>query len=147
MQNAWKGPLCSSCSPITFVQADQGLRCLLTESLDIVVCVNEQRIPRSDCTDVHAHLDLPVHVRHKGLFSPSGTSYIIKHEVLFSHCDLFLFCFCRNEIESINWGSPANTFPRFIKLLQLPVYMYSVLLGLTVSVGGLTESLVSLYVS
>ena len=42
-----------------------------------------------------------------------------------------------------NWGSPGTTFPRFTQLLSLPVYAYSVLLGLTVSVGGLTESLVS----
>ena len=34
------------------------LHCLLTESMDIVVYVNKQRMPRSDCTDAQAHLDL-----------------------------------------------------------------------------------------
>ena len=40
-----------------FVQADLGVRCPLTESVDTVVYVNEQRISRSDCTDAHADLD------------------------------------------------------------------------------------------
>ena len=37
---------------------DQGLRRPLTESVDTVVHVDEQRLLRSDCTDVHADLDL-----------------------------------------------------------------------------------------
>ena len=39
-----------------FVQADQGLCCLLTELVDTVVYVNEQRMSRSDCTDAHDHI-------------------------------------------------------------------------------------------
>ena len=39
--------------------ADQGLHCPHTESMDTVVYVEEERMSRSDCTDVHAHLDLP----------------------------------------------------------------------------------------
>ena len=34
-----------------------GLCCPLTESMDTVIYVYEQRMSRSDCTDVHAHLD------------------------------------------------------------------------------------------
>ena len=45
----------------------------------------------------------------------------------------------------MNWAAPSDTFPRFTQLLRLDQYMYSVLLGLTVSVGGLTESLVRSY--
>ena len=45
-------------SACAFAQADQGLRCPLTESMDIVVYVDEQRMSRSDSTDAHAHLDL-----------------------------------------------------------------------------------------
>ena len=37
---------------------DQCLRCPLTQSLDTVVYVDEQRMTRSDCTDGQAHLDL-----------------------------------------------------------------------------------------
>ncbi|XP_046352911.2 tubulin-specific chaperone D-like [Haliotis rufescens] len=42
----------------------------------------------------------------------------------------------------VNWASPFETFPRFVQLLDQPKYRYSVLLGMAVSVGGLTESLV-----
>ena len=38
-----------------FMQADLGLRFLLTESADIVVYVNEQRMSMSDCTDGHLY--------------------------------------------------------------------------------------------
>ena len=37
---------------------DQGLRCPLTESMDFVINLDDQRMPRSDCTDLQAHLDL-----------------------------------------------------------------------------------------
>ena len=49
----------------------------------------------------------------------------------------------RSEIGEINWTVPAIAFPRMTRLLSLSSYKYSVLLGFTVSVGGLTESLVS----
>ena len=48
------------------VYTDQPVR-VLTESMDIVY-VDEQRMPRSDCMDVHAHLDLSVYIWHKDLF-------------------------------------------------------------------------------
>lgn len=44
---------------------------------------------------------------------------------------------------SVNWNAPAQAFPRITQLLGLPTYRYHVLLGLAVSVGGLTESTVS----
>ncbi|KAJ8318891.1 hypothetical protein KUTeg_003982 [Tegillarca granosa] len=50
--------------------------------------------------------------------------------------------FPQSEVDSINWAAPSDTFARFTKLLHFKTYLYSVLLGLTVSVGGLTESLV-----
>lgn len=43
----------------------------------------------------------------------------------------------------MNWSAPAQAFPRVTRLLALPSYRYHVLLGLVVSVGGLTESTVS----
>ena len=46
-------------------------------------------------------------------------------------------------MSQINWAAASDTFPRFVKLLDLPGYRRHVLLGITVSVGGLTESLVS----
>lgn len=46
--------------------------------------------------------------------------------------------------ESLNWNAPSQAFPHITQLLQLPRYQYHTLLGLTVSVGGLTESTVSI---
>ncbi|KAJ3037081.1 hypothetical protein HDV00_002086 [Rhizophlyctis rosea] len=42
----------------------------------------------------------------------------------------------------INWNNPAEVFPRMVKVLELEAYRREVLVGLVVSVGGLTESLV-----
>ena len=54
-----------------------------------------------------------------------------------------LLRFHSDECAHINWGASSNTFPKFTRLLKEPTFSYCVLLGLTVSVGGLTESLVS----
>ncbi|XP_047427663.1 tubulin-specific chaperone D isoform X2 [Mugil cephalus] len=43
---------------------------------------------------------------------------------------------------SLNWNAPSQAFPYIAQLLRLPEYQYHVLLGLTVSVGGITESTV-----
>ena len=50
---------------------------------------------------------------------------------------------CRAAVASVNWGAPSQAFPRMARLRGLPAYRYHVLLGLAVSVGGLTESTVS----
>lgn len=50
---------------------------------------------------------------------------------------------CLIFYREINWAVPNITFPLFVQLLGMPTYTRSILLGLTVSVGGLTESLVS----
>lgn len=54
---------------------------------------------------------------------------------------------CRSDVASVNWNAPSQAFPRITRLLGLPAYRYHVLLGLAVSVGGLTESTVSEEVS
>ncbi|NIG61969.1 tubulin-specific chaperone D [Pontoporia blainvillei] len=48
--------------------------------------------------------------------------------------------FPRSAVASVNWGAPSQAFPRVARLLGLAAYRYHVLLGLAVSVGGLTES-------
>ncbi|NWU62501.1 TBCD protein, partial [Pterocles burchelli] len=48
--------------------------------------------------------------------------------------------FPRSEKETVNWNAASEAFPRITQLLALPGYQYYVLLGLTVSVGGLTET-------
>ncbi|XP_038402110.1 tubulin-specific chaperone D [Canis lupus familiaris] len=50
--------------------------------------------------------------------------------------------FPRSDVASVNWNAPSQAFPRITRLLGLPAYRYHVLLGLAVSVGGLTESTV-----
>ncbi|XP_053850363.1 tubulin-specific chaperone D isoform X1 [Vidua macroura] len=48
--------------------------------------------------------------------------------------------FPRWEKEVLNWNAASEAFPRITRLLGLPAYQYHVLLGLSVSVGGLTET-------
>ncbi|NXL44779.1 TBCD protein, partial [Podilymbus podiceps] len=48
--------------------------------------------------------------------------------------------FPRSEKETLNWNAASEAFPRITQLLSLPAYQYYVLLGLSVSVGGLTET-------
>ena len=50
---------------------------------------------------------------------------------------------CRKCKDELNFASPSETYPLFSQLLGLEEYRYHVLLGFSVSVGGLTESLVS----
>ena len=56
---------------------------------------------------------------------------------------MYMYFLSRHETSQLNWALPSDTFPRFAELLSVPTYTRSVLLGMTVSVGGLTESLVS----
>ncbi|NWR47300.1 TBCD protein, partial [Regulus satrapa] len=48
--------------------------------------------------------------------------------------------FPRSEEAALNWNAASEAFPRITQLLGLPTYQYHVLLGLSVSVGGLTET-------
>ncbi|XP_046893536.1 tubulin-specific chaperone D [Hypomesus transpacificus] len=58
------------------------------------------------------------------------------------HREELLSIFPLEEAESLNWNAPSQAFPRITQLLHLAQYQYDALLGLTVSVGGLTESTV-----
>ena len=67
-----KGPyaVCGQCRPRSAcanAQADKSLHCPLTESMDTVVYVDEQRMSRSDCTDVC--------IWHKSLFPTLRINY------------------------------------------------------------------------
>ncbi|XP_058024468.1 tubulin-specific chaperone D [Ahaetulla prasina] len=50
--------------------------------------------------------------------------------------------FPRSEAVTFNWKAPSQAFPRVTQLLGLASYRYHILTGLTVSIGGLTESTV-----
>ncbi|XP_041720119.2 tubulin-specific chaperone D [Coregonus clupeaformis] len=58
------------------------------------------------------------------------------------HREELLAIFPPERAESLNWNAPSQAFPHITQLLRLPQYQYHTLLGLTVSVGGLTESTV-----
>ena len=48
-------------------------------------------------------------------------------------------------LDTLNWSAPAEGFGTITKLLPLKTYQYNIFLGLTISTGGLTESLVRTY--
>ncbi|KAL2101636.1 hypothetical protein ACEWY4_003397 [Coilia grayii] len=56
------------------------------------------------------------------------------------HQEELLSIFPPDVASSLNWNAPSQAFPHITQLLRLPSYEYHTLLGLTVSVGGLTES-------
>lgn len=56
-------------------------------------------------------------------------------------CDPFALCFSETTT-TLNWNAPSHAFKYIAQLLGLPEYQYHTLLGLTVSVGGITESTV-----
>ncbi|XP_041473323.1 tubulin-specific chaperone D-like [Lytechinus variegatus] len=56
--------------------------------------------------------------------------------------DELIKIFPKEDIKELNWAAPSDCFAKVTQLLKLRTFQYHVLLGLTVSVGGLTESLV-----
>uniref|UniRef100_A0A3Q3WQ25 Tubulin-specific chaperone D n=1 Tax=Mola mola TaxID=94237 RepID=A0A3Q3WQ25_MOLML len=56
------------------------------------------------------------------------------------HREELLHIFPIETKNSLNWKAPSQAFQYTTRLLRLPQYQYSTLLGLTVSVGGITES-------
>ncbi|MBN3310433.1 TBCD protein, partial [Amia calva] len=58
------------------------------------------------------------------------------------HREELLSIFPSDGAETLNWNAPSQAFPHVTQLLRLPAYQYRTLLGLCVSVGGLTESTV-----
>jgi hypothetical protein len=58
------------------------------------------------------------------------------------HREELLALFNAKVIADINWKVPQSTFPLTVALVSMETYTYHSLLGLVVSVGGLTESTV-----
>ncbi|XP_014679092.1 PREDICTED: tubulin-specific chaperone D-like, partial [Priapulus caudatus] len=58
------------------------------------------------------------------------------------HKEELLEIFPRSSSQELNWSAPSEIFPSIVRMLGLRAYLYPVLLGLCVSVGGLTESVV-----
>ncbi|XP_077590040.1 tubulin-specific chaperone D isoform X2 [Stigmatopora nigra] len=59
------------------------------------------------------------------------------------HRDELLKIFPTEVITRLQWKAPSQAFPYITKLLGLQEYQYQTLVGLTVSVGGLTQSTVT----
>ncbi|KAG7317357.1 hypothetical protein KOW79_019655 [Hemibagrus wyckioides] len=58
------------------------------------------------------------------------------------HQEELLNIFPLDSVKSLNWSAASQAFPHITQLLKLPVFRYHTLLGLAMSVGGLTESTV-----
>ncbi|XP_041861103.1 tubulin-specific chaperone D [Melanotaenia boesemani] len=58
------------------------------------------------------------------------------------HREELLNIFPAETINGLNWKAPSQAFKYITQLLGLPEYQYHTLLGLSVSVGGITESTV-----
>ncbi|KER24447.1 hypothetical protein T265_07878 [Opisthorchis viverrini] len=58
------------------------------------------------------------------------------------HPDQLKKLFPREECDSTMWRSAQQTFRKFVPLLDLPEFRFRLILGLSVSVGGLTEDTV-----
>ncbi|XP_068671771.1 tubulin-specific chaperone D-like isoform X2 [Montipora foliosa] len=97
----------------------------------VMQCLAQQASEKIDRTRAHAG---EIFLRLLYMDSPS-----VPH---IPHYRELLEIFPRNDCSEMNWSAPADCFPRITKLLALSSYRRPVLLGLTVSVGGLTESLV-----
>ncbi|KAJ8251398.1 hypothetical protein GJAV_G00220910 [Gymnothorax javanicus] len=58
------------------------------------------------------------------------------------HREELLSIFPEETADTLDWNASSQAFPHITQLLRLQHYQYHTLLGLTVSVGGLTESTV-----
>ena len=58
---------------------DQGIRCHLTESIDIVIYVDGQKMFRSNSTDAHAQADLRFSQMAEGPFYQGASQHIVLH--------------------------------------------------------------------
>ncbi|CAH3037220.1 unnamed protein product [Porites lobata] len=106
---------------------------LLTPEIcqNVMYCLVQQASEKIDRTRAHAG---EIFLRLLYMDNPC-LPHIPHHREL-------LEIFPRKDCLEMNWSAPSECFPRITKLLGLPSYRDPVLLGLTVSVGGLTESLV-----
>lgn len=97
----------------------------------VMVGVVQQAVEKIDRTRAHAGK-----VFRSLLHSEPAIPNIPHHAELL---EIFPAAACELEI---NWIAESNTFPRFTQLLALETFTYCVMLGLVVSVGGITEKLV-----
>ncbi|XP_019517416.1 PREDICTED: tubulin-specific chaperone D isoform X1 [Hipposideros armiger] len=100
----------------------------------VMCCLAQQASEKIDRFRAHA-----AHVFLTLLHAAGPAGPIIPHV---PHREELEKLFPRSDVASVNWNASSQAFPRITQLLGLPAYRYHVLLGLAVSVGGLTESTV-----
>lgn len=79
--------------------------------------------------------DAKINKNNRFIFSEPTIPHIPHHENIRQIIN-------KKECDSLNWNSAADTFPKFVNLIQFPAYTYNTVLGLICSVGGMTETLV-----
>ncbi|RUS69826.1 hypothetical protein EGW08_022413 [Elysia chlorotica] len=96
----------------------------------MMCCLVQQSMEKIDRTRALAGV-----IFHSLLYHNPPIPYI-PHEAEIKHI------FSEFDANNSSWASAAHTFPLFCRLLELEDYLYSALLGLIISVGGITESIV-----
>lgn len=97
----------------------------------IMCCLAQQTAEKIDWCRAHAG-QIFLHLLH-------STEPVVPH---IPHREELLSIFPPETKTSLNWLSASQAFQCIAKLLGLPQYQYHTLLGLTVSVGGMTPSTV-----
>ncbi|XP_053707339.1 tubulin-specific chaperone D [Synchiropus splendidus] len=92
-------------------------------------CLAQQAAETNDNSRVHAG-NIFLHLLH-------STEPEVPH---IPHKEELLQIFTAEVKGSLNWRASSEVFPYVTKLLALPGYQYRTLLGLTASVGGISES-------
>uniref|UniRef100_A0A3B3Z090 Tubulin-specific chaperone D n=1 Tax=Poecilia mexicana TaxID=48701 RepID=A0A3B3Z090_9TELE len=95
----------------------------------MMCCLAQQAAQQNDHYRAHAG-NIFLHLLHH-------TEPVVPH---IPHKEELLSIFPAETITSLNWNAPSQAFKYITQLLGLPEYQYHTLLGLSVSVGGITES-------
>ncbi|KAM4717640.1 tubulin-specific chaperone D [Anableps anableps] len=120
----------TSLKEITFMVASSSPEILSPNLVkSMMCCLAQQAAEQNDHYRAHAgniflHLLL-------------NTEPVVPH---IPHKEELLSIFPVETITSLNWNAPSQAFKYIAQLLGLPEYQYHTLLGLSVSVGGITES-------
>ncbi|KAM7371736.1 hypothetical protein PAMP_008946 [Pampus punctatissimus] len=122
----------TSLMDVTMLVASRAPEILLPDQVKCVMCcLAQQAAEKIDRYRAHAG-NIFLHLLH-------CTEPAVPH---IPHREELQNIFPAETSTSLNWNAPSQAFQYITQLLGLPQYQYHTLLGLTVSVGGITESTV-----
>lgn len=122
----------TSLMDVTMLVASSAPEILLPDLVKCMMCcLAQQAAEKIDRYRAHAG-NIFLHLLH-------STEPAVPH---IPHREELLNIFPVEATTSLNWNAPSQAFQYITQLLGLPQYQYHTLLGLTVSVGGITESTV-----